>query len=217
MKYFRTYHLPISPGATSDDKISDDVSTILGKRIVMTEKLDGSNSALTNQSVFARSHGAESRNPWDNVIWELQARIRAYLSDDVYLFGENMYAIHSIEYTKLDAYFYLFGVRDNGVFLSFKDVLEYSFLLDIPTVPVLFDGTINTEKELNELVLDLFHNTNTLGAFDSNGIEGIVVRAYDSFHQDESSKNVFKYVRANHVTTDTHWTRNWKVAKINYK
>lgn len=37
-KYGRTYHLPWSPGTTSDDKISNDISSLIGSEIVITEK-----------------------------------------------------------------------------------------------------------------------------------------------------------------------------------
>ena len=39
-KYNRTYHLPWSPGATNDDRISSDVSPLIGIDIVITEKLE---------------------------------------------------------------------------------------------------------------------------------------------------------------------------------
>ena len=37
-KYPRTYHLPFSPGFTSDDKVLKDDSQFYGKRVVVTEK-----------------------------------------------------------------------------------------------------------------------------------------------------------------------------------
>ena len=33
---------------------------------------------------------------------------------------------------------------------------------------------------------------------------------YFSFKYKDFSKNVGKYVRANHVITDAHWSENWK-------
>jgi hypothetical protein len=121
---------------------------LIGIDIVITEKLDGSNSSITNKGVYARSHSDFSKNPWDKQMWNIWERIKNDLSDGVYLFGENMEGIHSIEYTNLDSYFYIFGVRDNNIFISWDEVEEYSYLLDIPTVPVLFRGVINSEKEL---------------------------------------------------------------------
>ena len=55
-KYNRTYHLPWSPGATSDDKISNDISNLIDDYIIITEKLDGENCGMENDGVYARSH-----------------------------------------------------------------------------------------------------------------------------------------------------------------
>jgi hypothetical protein len=51
-KYNRTYHLPYSPGATNDDRISDGVDSLLGKEIVITEKLDGSNTGMVDDLIY---------------------------------------------------------------------------------------------------------------------------------------------------------------------
>ena len=45
-KYPRTYHLPFSPGFTSDDKVLKDDSYFRGKEIVVTEKMDGENVSI---------------------------------------------------------------------------------------------------------------------------------------------------------------------------
>lgn len=211
-KYNRTYHLPWSPGSTSDDKISQDVSSLIGIDIVITEKLDGSNSSITNKGVYARSHVDFSKNPWDKEIWNIWQRIKNDLSDGVFLFGENMEGIHSIEYTNLTSYFYIFGVRDNNIWIPWESVEEYAFLLDLPTAPILFKGIVNSEKELKDLTESLVKNPSKLGGT----IEGIVVRNADMFHNDDFAENVMKWVRPNHVQTDVHWTRNWKKAQIKY-
>ncbi len=39
------------------------------------------------------------------------------------------------------------------------------------------------------------------------GHEGIVVRNIDSFSNLDFNKNVAKYVRANHVQTSQHWSK----------
>ena len=53
-KYPRSFHLPWSPGGTSDDKRIADVSTLLARELVITEKCDGSNLTYTRRGVFAR-------------------------------------------------------------------------------------------------------------------------------------------------------------------
>jgi len=210
-KYNRTYHLSWSPGATSDDKITDSVESLIGIDVVITEKLDGSNTGIKNKGVYGRSHADFTRNPWDREAWNLYHRIKNDISDDVFLFGEGMYGIHSIEYSNLESYFYLFGVRDNNVWIPWEGVEEYSYLLDIPTVPVLFKGVVNSEKELKQLTENLANQPSKLGGIR----EGIVVRNAAMFHNDDFAQNVAKWVRPNHVTTDQHWSRNWVKAKLN--
>jgi len=162
-KYPRTYHLRWSPGATNDDRISDSVESLIGKYIVITEKLDGSNASITKDGVYARSHVDFSKNPWDKEMWNIYYKIKTDISEGVFIFGENMEGIHSIEYSNLTSYFYIFGVRDNNIWVPWSEVEEYSFLLDIPTVPILFKGVVNSEKELKELTEKLSKHPSSLG------------------------------------------------------
>ncbi len=209
-KYPRTYHLPYSKSISNDDRVSNDLSKLIGNPIVITEKLDGSNCAITKDGVYGRSHIDFSKNPWDNEARNLQRIVGRDLDEDVYLFGENMEGIHSIEYSNLSSYFYLFGVRDNNIWISWDDVEEYSYLLSIPTVPILWKGSVDSEKDLDKLVSKLTSNKSKLGG----ELEGIVIRNADNFHNDDFESNVSKWVRSGHVQTDIHWTRNWRKSKI---
>jgi len=209
-KYNRTYHLPFSPGTTSDDRISKSVESLLGIETVITEKLDGENCGMIKEGVYARSHATFTTSPWSREVRQLHSILKHDLDDDVFLFGENMEGIHSIEYSNLTSYFYLFGVRDDYNWISWDEVEEYSYLLDIPTAPVLFRGIIKTYEELKEIVEDLVSQPSKLGG----KCEGIVIRNANSFHNDDFSQNVMKWVRKNHVSTDEHWTRNWVKANI---
>ncbi len=210
-KYNRTYHLPWSPGSTNDDRISDGVETLLGKEIVITEKLDGENTGMKDEGVYARSHATFTTSAWSREVRQLhKIKVENMLGEGVFLFGENLEGIHSIEYTNLESYFYIFGVRDNNKWISWKEVEEYSYLLDIPTVPVLFRGVVNTAKELQTIVEGLVSKESTLGG----AREGIVVRNAGEFDNSDFAENVMKWVRKGHVTTDEHWTRNWKKAKL---
>jgi len=212
-KYNRTLHFDFSPGTTSDDRISHDISNLINKRVVITEKLDGENNGIERYGVYARSHADFTRNPWAVKTWELWQRIGRDISEGMTLFGENMYAIHSIEYHNLRSYFYLFGVRENDIWYSWKEVEETAYLLDIPTVPVLYDGSFSTELELKDKVLELVSKPSKLG---SSIMEGCVVRIYDRFSDDEFDISLHKYVRKDHVKTDIHWTKNWRKANIKH-
>ena len=210
-KYNRTYHLPWSPGTTSDDRISNSVESLLGTEIVITEKLDGENCGMTDEGVYARSHATFTTSSWSREVRQLhKSKVEDYLGEGVFLFGENMEGIHSIEYTNLTSYFYIFGVRDNEIWIPWEQVEEYSYVLEIPTVPVLFKGIVNTAKELQQIVEDLVSNPSELGG----KREGIVVRTAGMFHNDDFADNVMKWVRKDHVQTDVHWQRNWKKAEI---
>lgn len=212
-KYNRTYHLPWSPGSTNDDRISKDVSSLIGCEIVITEKLDGENCGMTKDGVYARSHATFTTSPWSREVRQIHSLIKHSLNDGVYLFGENMEGIHSIEYTDLTSYFYLFGVKDGDEWLSFREVETYAYLLDLKTVPVLFKGTVYSEGELRLLVDGFVNGKSMLGG----EIEGVVVRKSGSFSNDDFSTSVMKWVRKGHVQTDEHWTRNWVKAKLNYE
>ena len=210
-KYNRTYHLPYSPGTTSDDKISNDISSLIGSEIVITEKLDGENTGMTNDGVYARSHATFTTSAWSREVRQLHdIKVKGNLSEGEFIFGENLEGIHSIEYTNLKSYFYIFGVRDNNIWVPWNSVEEYSYLLDIPTVPVLFKGVVDSEKELKELVEKLVSESSELGG----EREGVVVRSAGLFHNDDFAENVAKWVRKDHVQTDVHWSRNWIKSKI---
>jgi hypothetical protein len=210
-KYNRTYHLPWSPGSTNDDRISDNVESLLGTEIVITEKLDGENCGMTDEGVYARSHATFTTSAWSREVRQLhKLSVEDELGDGVFLFGENMEGIHSIEYSNLESYFYIFGIRDNDIWIPWEKVEEYSYLLDIPTVPVLFKGVVNSTKELQQIVEDLVSKPSELGG----QREGIVVRTAGMFHNDDFADNVMKWVRKGHVSTDVHWTRNWKKSEI---
>jgi hypothetical protein len=70
-KYPRTFHLPWSLGATSDDKVVPSVSHFEGRQVVVTEKMDGENTTLYRDHIHARSldsKGGEDR-AWVKQFW----------------------------------------------------------------------------------------------------------------------------------------------------
>jgi hypothetical protein len=219
-KYPRTYHLPFSSGATSDDKkLGDDYFDLFcGKEVVITEKLDGENSALTRENVYSRSHAVPTRSPWSVNLWGntgIHWRIKDAIGSKEILYGENLYGIHSIEYSNLPAYFFLFAVRDDKRWYSWNEIVEYSAILNIPTVPELYRGTFKDQAQFERTIENLATQPSAFG----DTREGVVVRVADEFPivyggEDNFRFNVAKYVRANHVQTDEHWTRNWKRAEL---
>ena len=210
-KYGRTYHLPFSEGVTSDDKVLKDWEDILNGPIVITEKLDGENSCLKSTGCYARSHGSPTRNPWARNMWVLWERLQHDLGD-LEVFGENLYGIHSIEYNPLLYHFHVFAIREGDTWLSWEEVVWYAELFELAVVPVLEIGVFDP-LELQDIIANRMKEGSVLGG----DCEGLVIRNAAAFEQVDFKYNVLKYVRANHVKTDEHWTRNWKRAPLWYE
>lgn len=194
-KYPRTYHLPWSPGSTTDDKKMVSVDLFSGQRVVITEKMDGENTTLTREKTYARS--PDSRNhisrEWIKNFW---SKIAYLIPKNIRVCGENMYAKHSIHYNDLLNYFLGFSVWHNDLCLSWKETACLFNLLGIESVPILYRGMYN-QKVIDKL---------------SGYKEGYVIRLEDSFHRNIFKNVVGKYVRKNHVQTDKHW-RHQKIVK----
>jgi hypothetical protein len=217
MKYPRTYHLPYSPGATKDDKkLQDDwFNYFEGEEIVITEKLDGENTAFTSKDVYARSHGAPTRSPWSRNLWDndgLYWKVKPLLLDNEIVFGENLYGEHSIHYNKLSDYWYMFAEYDevSKRWASWDFVKYWAKILNVPTVPELWRGVVTDENSLKTLV-DFYTKEPSIYG---DKREGVVIRVTKSFSEEDFSHNVCKWVRKDHVTTSIHWTKTWKVAKL---
>lgn len=224
-KYGRTYHYPFSPGTTSDDRIShgywQDIQAI--GTLVHTEKLDGENNCLSRHGVFARSHAAPTASAWTRAIREQWQSIKNDL-DDLEIFGENLYAVHSIEYKKLRHYYHVFAVRRLNTWLSWEEVKFCAALFDFPVVPELkIVQTANmSEADFREEVLGLAKQPSTLDSHDAQSCmpctcEGVVSRNAGEYAVGDFAQHVFKYVRKGHVKTDEHWTRHWKRARLQWE
>lgn len=212
MKYPRTFHLPWSPGGTKDDKKLKSVESLLGQEIVISEKMDGSNTCLTPQGVFARSHGQVATHASFNLLKGQWNQFKHRLSPDEEVFGENCYAVHSIVYKELPSYFFMFNVRKNGVWLSDQDVRNRAQELGLETAPVLFEGSVKDEKDLKKITEKLQNEESFFGGTR----EGVVVRLKNSFAEADFSKSMAKMVRKDHVQTDDHWMHQ-EIVKQNLK
>ena len=147
-KYSRTLHFPISKGTTSDDRIlsAGYLDVISEMNLIVTEKLDGQNDCLKKDGVFARLYTAPSAHPWDKPLWDRWELLKNDLKD-LEIFGENMYGIHSIVYKNLESFYYVFAVREKGVWLSWEEVKFYASMMDFPTVP-----EIKFNKPISEFI-----------------------------------------------------------------
>lgn len=194
-KYGRTFHLPISPGATSDDKIMSSLDGLMVEDLVVTEKMDGENTTIHAGGSHARS--PDSRyHPSRDWLKAFAAGISPYLTEGERIVGENLYARHSVAYDALPAYF-----------------LGFAWIVDEEVQP--WDLTLARFEELGvQAVPTLYRGPYRKGLFDSlaksldlTRQEGFVVRTAEAFMESAMPERVGKYVREGHVQSELHWMK----------
>lgn len=213
-KYNRTFHMPWSLGCTNDDKIAKSVNNLINTNIIITEKIDGSNTSLENKGCFARTHSGPPTHASFDGLKALHASIKWKIPNNLQLFGEWCFALHSIVYQELPDYFLLFNIRNisTNSWLSWEEVELWAMELELHTVPVLFKGTINSEKEFKKIVENLMVEPSVCGGIR----EGVVARVEREFLDEDFPFNVMKCVRKNHVQTSEHW-KNQEIIKNKLK
>lgn len=162
--------------------------------VVVTEKMDGENCTMHKGGIYARSIDSDSGVLRQRVktLWSVMGYD---IPDGWRICGENLQWQHSIRYENLISPFYVFSIwNEKDECLSWDETIDYCQLLNLPTVPVLFRGSFNEDVIRNIAIKE--------------GMEGYVVRNSLSFHYDAFSKNLAKFVRANHVQTDQHWSKH---------
>jgi len=194
MKYPRTFHLPWSPGKTDDDRVLSDTSCFEGRRVVITEKMDGENTTMYSDYIHARSLDG-SAHPSRGWVKNLHAQISHTISPGWRICGENLFAQHTLRYADLPSFFMVFSIWDeNNICLSWDETLLYAGVLDLITVPVIFDG-----------VWDEDYARKLADTMDLAVKEGYVVRLADAFPYGAFRRSAAKFVRAAHVGTSHNW------------
>ena len=210
MKYPSTPYHPKSPSqGTLLDRIHKDPKRFTGIPITITEKLDGSNTMIHQGQVYGRSIAAPTHNKWAGMVKKHHAW--KVIEKDIYLYGENLFGIHSIEYKPMteEETFRVFAIRKGYKFLGAMDTAAWCRIKDIPTVPIVFEGVLYNQWEIDKIM------SNPTGESQIGGQrEGFVLRTTKHFHAKDFSDHVCKSVRPNHVQTKEHWTRNWKPCKL---
>ncbi|HEV7962430.1 MAG TPA: RNA ligase family protein [Actinoplanes sp.] len=192
-KYPRTFHLPDSPGASSDDRIQSDLSWLDGE-LVVTEKLDGGNLTFTRDAMYARSVDSGTQ-PWDRPAKALWAMTAYRIPDGWRVCGESMWARRSIAYTDLPGVFIVFGIWDEtDTLLGWDDTVEWARRLELPTVPVLYRGASLSEARAA-----------WPARRDPETSEGFVVRAAGRIPTADFPTRLVKWVRSDHVRTTAAW------------
>jgi hypothetical protein len=200
VKYPRTHHLPWSEGITEDDRIMPALTGLVGRRVIATEKMDGENTTLYRDHFHARSVASR---PHESQTWvkQMWGQIAHEIPDGWRVCGENLYAGHSIPYTRLPSYFLGFSIwTDRNECLAWDDTLEWFDLLRIVPVPLLYDGVFD-EAAIKALWKPTDWHTR----------EGYVVRTADGFTYGEFRTKVGKFVRPHHVQTVQLWKHGQRI------
>lgn len=202
VKYPRTHHLPWSENIHNDDRVIESLDGFKGKRVIITEKMDGENTTLYTNYIHARSIDGRSHSSrdWVKQFW---GQICADIPKGWRVCGENLYAKHSIHYTHLPTYFMGFSIwNEKNVCLDWDETLEWFELLGITPVYVIYDGIFDEEE-----TKDLWDITDWLDR------EGYVVRIAEALSYGDFRHKVAKFVREGHIQTVKHWMHGQALEK----
>lgn len=220
VKYPRTPHLFGSTGTNDDKHLGERESIAFLSRdsLIVEEKIDGTNVGIHfgdagNLVLQCRGHLiTEGMHPQYDLFKQwATVKLRALedrLANRYILFGEWVYAKHSVHYRRLAHYFFEFDVYDKheAAFISLDrrlNVLEGS---GVCTVPVLHTGPVVREQLEHHIGPSLYDSQfeNPITNRNDNLMEGLYFRT-------ESNGAVTgraKYVRPEFVEKikqSTHW------------
>ncbi len=172
IKYPRTPHLFGSRG-TDDDKYlgpGESADILADPSLIVEEKLDGTNvgihfTAAGRMVLQCRGHEiTEGMHSQYDLFkqWTMGKRpvLETMLSDRFILFGEWLYARHSLHYRRLTHYFFEFDIYDKqrGEFLDLETRLGLLEGTGILTVPVVHRGAVDEEKLRSLIGLSRFES-----------------------------------------------------------
>ncbi len=237
-KYPRTRHLlgsRLQPGDEDLDAIP--MAELEGRTVVIEEKMDGANSGLSfddDATLLLQSRGhyltGGPREKQFNLLKQWAAAITDRLFDAVgtryVVYGEWLYAKHSVYYDALPHYFLEFDVLDaeTGEFLDTPRRTQ--LLAGVPTVPVrvLYSGKFPGEEALLDLIGSshfitpeaprrLREDVARLGwdverAARQTDLSGTMEGLYVKVEEGGVVRERYKFVRAEFlqvVTADGHW------------
>lgn len=165
-KYPRTPHLEGSRLQPRDEDLSQiPFSDIAGRHIVVEEKIDGANSAVSfgqDGTLLLQSRGHYLTGGWRERHYDLfkqwanvhREALYGVLGSRYIMYGEWMYAKHTVYYDALPHYFLEFDVLDRGTG-RFLDTPSRRALLEplpIASVPVLAEGAFRNKEPLLALL-----------------------------------------------------------------
>jgi RNA ligase len=238
-KYPRTHHIEgsrLQPG--DEDLHSIPFTTIQQQYVVVEEKVDGANAAISfspdgQMRLQSRGHyltgGAREKhfNLFKQWAYSHTAAFWTVLGTRYILFGEWLYAKHTVFYDALPHYFLEYDVLDleRHVFLSTKYRQQLLAGLPLVSVPVLFAGELRSHKQLLGLLGKSHYKTaQSLDRFQAICVEqgldvdralkqtdrsDLMEGLYIKVEPGDTVTERYKYVRSSFLTTilqsEGHW------------
>ncbi len=162
LKYPRTPHLEGSRLQPGDEDLSQvSFEELTGRHLVIEEKIDGANTAVsfdTDGTLLLQSRGhylmggyrEKHYNPFKQWASVHIGSLRQALGSRYIMYGEWMYAKHSIYYDALPHYFMEFDIfdRETGRFLDTPSRRMITRVLPVCSVPVLAEGAWHSVKDV---------------------------------------------------------------------
>jgi ATP-dependent RNA circularization protein (DNA/RNA ligase family) len=184
VKFPHTPHLAwLSPKPLREDRLLSDseVAMFLRGGVVIEEKVDGANigiSVSSKHTLSVQNRGAFLEHPaqvqfqplW-NWLGSRSEQLIEGLGENLILFGEWCYAVHSIRYDRLPDWFIAFDIYDRsaGAYFATDRRNEVISKLNLFTVPQIARGHFSLSQV--KTLLD-----DSSSAFGSSKIEGLYLR-----------------------------------------
>ncbi len=178
IKYPRTPHLEGSRLQPGDEDLSQvPFEAVAGRHLVIEEKIDGANSAVSftpEGELRVQSRGHFLVGGWRERHYQMlkqwaavhRAALWEVLGARYVLYGEWMYAKHTVYYDALPHYFMTFDLldRETGIFLDTPGRARILAGLPLCAVPVLGEGTYRRLEDVLALLGDSRYITAEHGA-----------------------------------------------------
>jgi hypothetical protein len=166
LKYPRTHHLEGSGLQGGDEELSQSpFAGIAGEKIIVEEKCDGANSAISfdaDSALLLQSRGhyltGGYREKHFNLLkqWANVHRNSIFnvLGRRYIMFGEWVYAKHTVFYDSLPHYFLEFDIFDRETCMFLDTPSRHHMVSELPvvSVPVLKNAAFGSLTELTDLI-----------------------------------------------------------------
>jgi len=239
IKFVRTPHLEGSRLQSGDEDLSQvRVSELFGKRVIIEEKVDGANAGISfshDGSLLLQSRGHYLTGGPREKHWDLfkqwaavhEATLLNIIGDRYIIYGEWLFAKHTVFYDLLPHYFLAFDVfdKETNTFISTQRRLELLHGSPIVSVNIIQDSIITCLDDITQLITMSYYKTgrwkdnlntqaqNAGVAYDvalrqtdkNDTMEGLYIKV----ENDDSVLERYKWVRSSFLNSiadaDGHW------------